>query len=458
MKVIICGAGEVGFGIARHLAGEGNDVCVIDRSPELISRVSGAIDVQAIVGQASYPDVLQQAGASDANLLIAVTLSDEVNMIACQIAHSLFQVPTKIARVREQNYLNPDWADLFSRGNLPIDVRISPELAVAKAIGRRLSVPGAFDAIPMAGGIVQVLGIRLHKDCPVINTPLRQFSGLFPDLDISILVIFRSGHLIVPGGAEQMYPGDEVYAVVRQDDVSSVMQAFGHEERTAAHIIIFGGGHVGTHLASLVAHDAPSANLKLIERDEKTAELVRTRLENTLVLNGDVLDPEILREANCRAADAVVAVTNEDETNALASLLAIQAGAQRSITLANNPVYTSLLTAQGIDTVVNPRAITVSSILQHVRRGRVRTVRSLGEGMGDIMEFEALETSPLINKPLSSIKLPHDSIIGAIVRGGHLLSPVPDAVIEPEDQVIVFAAARAVREVEKIFSARLEFF
>ncbi len=458
MKVVICGAGEVGFGIARHLAGEASDVAVIDQSPELIRRVSDAIDVQAMVGQASHPGTLEQAGAADADMLIAVTLSDEVNMVACQIAHSLFKIPTKIARVREQNYLKPVWADLFSRDHLPIDVCISPELEVARAIARRLRVPGAFDAIPMANGLVQILGIRLGKKCPVIHTPLRQLSGLFPDLEVNILAILRQGSLIIPNADSQMYPGDEVYAVVEKNDISRTMMAFGHEEQEAIRIIIFGGGHVGTHLATLITENDPSVALKLIEINEKASEMVRTNLGHVTVLNGSALDPEILHEAGCHMADAVIAVTNEDETNALASLLAIHDHARRTITLANNPVYAPLLIAQGIDAVVNPRAITVSTILQHVRRGRIKAVQSLGEGIGEIMEFEALETSPLINKPLNMIPLPRETIIGAVMRDDAILHPKSDLMIQSGDHVILFAAASAVREVEKAFSARLEFF
>ncbi len=458
MKVIICGAGEVGFGIARHLAGEGSDVAVIDQSPELIRRVSDAIDVQAMVGQASHPGTLEQAGAADADLLIGVTLSDEVNMVACQIAHSLFKVPTKIARVREQNYLKPVWADLFSRDHLPIDVCISPELEVARAIARRLRVPGAFDAIPMANGLVQILGIRLGEECPVIHTPLRQLSGLFPDLEVKILAILREGRLVMPHADLQLYPGDEIYAVVEKNDIPRTMMAFGHEEQEAIRVIIFGGGHVGTHLAALISENDPSVTLKLIEINEKTAEAVSSTLDHVVVLKGSALDPEILHEAGCHMADAVIAVTNEDETNALASLLAIHTSARRTITLANNPVYGPLLTAQGIDAVVNPRAITVSTILQHVRRGRIKAVQSLGEGVGEIMEFEALETSPLLNKPLHALSLPEQTIIGAIMRDGAILLPKPDLMIQAGDHVILFAAAAAVRDVEKAFSARLEFF
>ena len=458
MKVIICGAGEVGFGIARHLAGEGGDVAVIDQSPELIRRVSDAIDVQAMVGQASHPGTLEQAGAADADLLIGVTLSDEVNMVACQIAHSLFKVPTKIARVREQSYLKPVWADLFSRDHLPIDVCISPELEVARAIARRLRVPGAFDAIPMANGLVQILGIRLGTECPVAHTPLRQLSGLFPDLEVKILVILRQGRLVMPHADSQLYPGDEIYAVVEKNDIFRTMMAFGHEEREAIRVIIFGGGHVGTHLAALITENDPSVTLKLIEINEKTAEVLSSNLDHVVVLNGSALDPEILHEAGCHMADAVIAVTNEDETNALASLLAIHAAARRTITLANNPVYAPLLTAQGIDAVVNPRAITVSTILQHVRRGRIKAVQSLGEGIGEIMEFKALETSPLLNKPLNTLSFPEQTIIGAIMRDDTILFPKSDLVIQSGDHVILFAAASAVRDVEKAFSARLEFF
>ena len=271
MKVIVCGAGQVGYNIARQLSLENHDVTVVDSSDENIRTVSESLDVQAIRGFASDPDVLERANAADSDLLIAVTQSDEVNMVACQVAHSLFNVPTKLARVRNQSYLQPIWADLFSRDNMPIDVIISPELEVAKAISRDLVIPGAFDTIPMVEGKVRVIGVRCNENCPVINTPLRQLTGVFPDLSIVIVGIIRDGKTIVPSADEQMLIGDDVYFVADNDHVVRAMTIFGHEERQARRIIIAGGGNVGVFLAQLIRDEHPGVSARIIEANRKRA-------------------------------------------------------------------------------------------------------------------------------------------------------------------------------------------
>lgn len=458
MKVIVCGAGQVGSNIARYLASENNDVTVIDQSSELIQKTSDTLDVRAVVGHASHPDVLEQAGAADADMIIAVTLADEVNMVACQVAHSLFNVPTKIARVRHQSYLQPIWADLFSREHLPIDVIISPEIEVARAISRRLQVPGAFDMIPLADGRVRVIGVICGPATPILHTPLRQLTGLFPDLNIEVVAIVRNDKPIIPSGDDQMLPGDEVYFVCDTNHLSRAMSAFGHEETEARRIIILGGGNIGVFLAEEIEAKHPQVSARIIEVDRMRAQHIAQRLNRTMVLHGDGLDPEILEEANVRATETVVAVTNDDEGNILASLLAKRYGCRRAITLINKTTYSPLVTTLGIDAVVSPRSITVSSILQHVRRGRIRSVHSLREGFAEIIEAEALETSTLINTPLREIRLPAGVIVGAIVRGAEVIIPRPSTVIKAHDRVIILAAVGQVKKVEKMFAVRLEFF
>ena len=458
MKVIVCGAGQVGTNIVRYLAAEGNDVTVIDQSLELIRKVSDSLDVKAMEGFASHPDVLEAAGAADADMIIAVTRADEVNMVACQIAHSLFKVPTKIARVRHQSYLQPIWADLFSRDHMPIDVIISPEIEVGRAISRRLQVPGAFDMIPLAGGKVKVIGVRCSDDCPIVHTPLRQLTELFPDLNIIVVGIVREDQASVPSADDHMLPGDEVYFVADSDHVARAMMAFGHEEAEARRIIILGGGNIGRFLAHEIEENHPGVSAKIIEFDKERAELAAIGLSRTVVLHGDALDPEILEEANVSSAEAVIAVTNDDEVNILASLLAKRYGCQRALTLINTTTFVPLVTTLGIDVVVVPRAITVSIILQHIRRGRIRAVHSLGEGFGEVIEAEALETSSLVGAPLREIKLPSGVLLGAIVREDEVIIPRGDTFVQAKDRVILFATAEAVKKVEKIFAVRLEFF
>ena len=458
MKVIVCGAGQVGYNIARHLALESNDVTVVDQSPELVRRINDNLDVNGIVGQASHPAVLDQAGARDSDMLIAVTATDEVNMVACQVAHSIFEVPTKIARIREQGYLSPLWANLFFRDNMPIDVIISPEIEVARAVTRRLQVPGAFEMIPLVEDKVKLIGVRCDDDCPLVNTPLRQLTQLFPDLSIVIIGLMRDGQPIVPTSEDQMLPGDEVYFVVDSEQVGRAMAAFGHEETEARRLLIFGGGNIGFFLAQEIEREHHWVRTKIIESDRERAESIAGKLEKTMVIEGNVLDSEILEEAGVATTETVVAVTNDDETNILASLLAKRYGCQRAITLINKGTYENLINSLEIDVTVSPRNITVSTILQHIRRGRIHSVHTLREGFGELIEAEALETSELVGRPLKEVNLPSGVLLGAIVRDGQMICPGGSTVVEPHDRIVLFAAAEVIRKVEKMFSVQLEYF
>ena len=458
MKVIICGAGQVGFNIARYLALEDNEVTVIDQSAELTRKIRDTLDVKVIHGLASPPNVLAQAGAVDADMLIAVTQADEVNMVACQVAHSLFEVTTKIARIRQQGYLEDKWANLYSRDHMPIDVVISPELEVARAVARRLRVPGAFDMISLVDDKVKLAGVRCGDDCPIVNTPLRQLTQLFPDLNITIVGIVRDNTPIIPTADDDMLPGDEVYFVADSAHIERAMAVFGHEESEARRMVIFGGGNIGEFLAGEIETNHPSVNFKVVENDKSRAERVARSLKRSVVLQGSVLDTEILEEANVASAETVVAVTNDDETNILASLLAKRMGSRRAITLINSATYLPLMPSLGIDVVVSPRNITVSTILQHVRRGRIHSVHTIRDGFGEIIEAEAMETSGLVGMPLKKTELPANVLVGAIVREDEVIVPRSDSLIQVNDRVVLFAAAEAVREVEKMFSVRLEYF
>ncbi len=459
MKVIICGAGQVGANIAHYLAQEANYVTVVDQSAELTRKLSDTLDVQAVVGHASSPQVLERAGAAEADIIIAVTQSDEVNMVACQVAHSLFSVPTKIARVRRQAYLEPIYADLYSRENMPIDVIISPEIEVAHAVVRRLEVPGAFDMIPLADGLVRVIGVTCTEDCPIVNTPLRQLTGLFPDLHIEILAIIRDGRPIVPDSLDQMLPGDEVYFVTERSHMRRAMAAFGHEETAARRVVVIGGGNIGLTLAEEIEADHPNMTVRIIEANDARAQSIALNLSRTTVLTGSGLDPEMLREANVHLAEMVVTVTSNDEVNVLAALLAKHAGAKRAIALLNHQTYLPLINrALPIDAAVSPRTITASTVLQHVRRGRIRAVHSIGDGFAELIEAEALETSDLVNTPVRDIQLPPGTLIGALVRDRTVIIARPNTVVKPHDRVILLARSESVRKIEKLFAVRLEFF
>jgi trk system potassium uptake protein len=458
MKVIVAGAGQVGFHIAHQLAAEQHDVVIIDQSAELVRQVGDSLDVQAFVGFGSHPDVLQRAGAADADMIIAVTAADEVNMVTCQVAHSLFNVPTKIARIRHQSYRDPIWADLFSRDHIPIDVIISPEIEVARAISRRLQMAGAFETIALADDKVRMMGVRCLDDCPLINTPLRQLSSLFPDLNIVIVAVVRDGQGFVPRADSFMLPGDDVYFVIDTEHVDRGMAAFGHEESAARRIIIAGGGNIGAFLGGIIESDHSGVTARIIERNRDRAHAVADELERIVVINGDVIDPEILDEAGVAESEAFIAVTNDDETNILASLLAKRYGARRAITLVNNTTYSPLISSLGVDVVVSPRAITASTILQHVRRGKIRGVHALADGFGEIIDAEIPETSSLVGKTIIEADLPDGVLIGAIVRNGDVIIPRSNTVMQVYDRVVLFAETAAVRAIEGLFAVRLEFF
>ena len=458
MQVIICGAGQVGFNIARYLSTENADITVVDQSAELVGKVTELLDVKGLVGFASHPDVLEQAGAADADMIIAVTYADEVNMVACQICHSIFDVPTKIARIRHHSYLDPMWADLFSRDHMPIDVIISPEIEVAKAIERRLEIPGAFDVHPLANGKVSLIGVHCTPETPILDTPLRELTALFPDLHIVVVGIWRDGQGIVPRPEDVLLAGDDVYFVSETTHVARSMATFGHEETEARRIIIVGAGNIGLNLASAIEKSHPQVSLKLIEIDKARAETAAQALDRAVVIHGNALDAEILEEASANLAETVVAVSNDDEVNILTSLLAKRYGCQRAVTLINKTSYAALVGPLGIDAVVSPRAITVSTILQHVRRGRIRSVHSIPEGFGEVIEAEALETSSLVGVPIREADLPDGVIVGAIVRGDEVIIPRGDTVVRANDLVVIFAATAAVKKIEKLFAVKLEFF
>ncbi|HWK66852.1 MAG TPA: Trk system potassium transporter TrkA [Rhizobiaceae bacterium] len=458
MKVIICGAGQVGYGIAERLAAEKNDVSVIDTSPELIRAIRDSLDVRGFVGHGAHPDVLELAGAQQADMLIAVTLFDEVNIVACEVAHALFNVPTKIARIRAQSYLRPHYRDLFSRDHLPIDVIISPELEVGEMVLRRIALPGATDVVGFAENKIAMVAIECQEDCPVINTPLAQLSQLFPDLPSTVVGITREGRLFVPHSSDQLVAGDLAYVVTTKDQVRRTLGLFGHEEQEATRIVVAGGGNIGLHVARTLEQRQSRTRVKIIESVRERAVAIADELRRTIVLQGSALDQKLLLEADIHDADLMVALTNNDQVNILASAMAKRLGCKSNLALLNNPAFHDLTGTMGIDAYVNPRAVTISRVLQHVRRGRVRAVHTVQQGLAEIIEAEALETSPLVGAELRELDLPHDMRIGAIYRNGEVIKPGGAVRIKPRDRVVIFALAGAVKQVEQMFRVSLEFF
>ena len=458
MKVIICGAGQVGWQIARHLSGEMNDVTVVDSNADLVRRATDTLDVQGIAGFASYPDVLDRAGARDADMIIAATHSDEVNMVTCQVAHSVFSINRKIARLRAKSYLDAIYSDLYRRDHLPIDVVISPEREVAAAAMQRLSAPAAFDTETFMDDRAQLLGITIDEDCPVVNTPLRQLTDLFSTLRAIVVGVRRDGSLFAPEPEDQLFPGDDCYLFAHSDDVARTLEVFGKKQKKQDRAVIVGGGNVGLAVAQELEDSRMRVRAKVIEKNRKCAELAAEALERTIVLNGDGLDRALLNEAGVARADAMLAVTDDDKTNMLAAVRAKAEGCPFAVALINDPTLVPLMSPLGIDAYINPRATTVSSILRHIRHGRVRQVYSIGDAEAEMIEAEVMSTSPMAGRSIRDIEFPEGVLIGGILKGEEVLRPSGPVKIEAGDVVAIFAMADDVPEVERLLQVSIDFF
>jgi trk system potassium uptake protein len=458
MKVIICGAGQVGWQIARHLSGEKNDVTVVDNNADLVRRATDTLDVQGVAGFASYPDVLEQAGARDADMIIAATHSDEVNMVTCQVAHSVFSIPRKIARLRAQSYLDAIYGDLFSTKNLPIDVVISPEREVAEAALQRLAAPAAFDTESFMGGKAQLLGIALDEECPVLNTPLRQLSDLFSTLRAIVVGIRREDRLFAPEPDDQLFAEDQIYVFSHTEDVNRTLEIFGKKTKKQERIVIVGGGNVGLAVAHALETRTDRVRVKIIELDRQCAERAADTLQRTIVLNGDGMDIDILMEANIDRADAVLVVTDDDKTNMLVAVRAKSAGCPMAIALVNDPTLVPLMGPLDIDAYINPRATTVSSILRHVRHGKVRAIYSIGDAEAEVIEAQVLSTSPLAGRLIRDIEFPEGVLVGAVMRAEAVLKPTGSLRINEGDVIALFAMAKDVPEVERLLQVSIDFF
>ena len=458
MKIIICGAGQVGWQIAKHLSVENNNITIVDSDPSLIRRATENIDVQGVLGFASYPDVLEQAGARDADMIIAATNSDEVNMVICQVAHSVFVIPRKIARLRSQSYLNAIYSDLYRENHLPIDVVISPEQEVAEAALLRLEAPAAFDIETFLKGSAQIIGIELQADCPVTDTPLKQLTDLFSTLRARVVAIRRNGDLFVPTSKDQMFTDDQVYLLAHRDDVSRTMEIFGKKMTKQERVVIIGAGTVGLFVAKSLEKRSEQFKIKIIERDRKVAEFAAGKLERTIVLHGDGLDFDCLAEANIQSADTILAVTDDDKTNLLSAVRGKAEGCKMAISLINDPTLISLMMPLKIDAHLNPRATTVSSILRHVRHGRVNQVYSIGDAEGEVIEAKILSTSPMSGQAIKDIGFPEGAVIGAIKRGEEFIKPSGDSKIFDGDIVVIFSISKDVPEVERLLQVTINLF
>ncbi len=464
MKIIICGAGKVGTSIAKHLVEQKNDVIVIDRSDELISKLKEKVDLKTILGSASNPSILKEAGGDNADMIIAVTLQDEINMVACQMAHTFFQIPRKIARLRTEDFLNPKWRDLYKADNMPIDLIISPELEVARSIEKQLKAPGANEVVPFMNDKVELINISIDETCPLIDTKISNIIDLFQDnieheernLRASIVAIVRNDNLIIPNKDDILNLNDEIFVLVDTNQVKRLMSAFGQDLKPIKKIIVIGGGRIGFNLVRDIEDYHSDISATIIETNSERARHIADDLNSTLVLHGDGLDQEILDEANIKDADMVLALTNDDETNIILSAVAKKNNCE-SLILVNNSEYDKLKDVLGVDKLINPRMITVSKILKHIHKGKIESVYSIGDNKAEIIHAKALKTSRLIGKSLKEASLPDGIKVGLIRRSDAIIVPNKSTVIEVNDEIIFISLINEIEFAEDLFQARDEY-
>ena len=458
MNIIICGAGRVGFTIAKILSEQGHSITVIDQSSEDIQKIDETLDVKSIVGKATYPSILEKANATDADMIIAVTRNDEINMLICQIAFSIFNVRKKIARIRSQDYLNPKFTKVYNKENLPIDVIISPEIEIAKSLQRKLEAPGALDNVPFADNKIRLLEILINEKCLLKDIKLNDITKKFPKLNANIMGVIRGDKFVILKKNDIMLKNDKAYVVINASQMKDTLNAFGHNEKISNKILIIGGGNIGFNLAKNLEESFDSARVKIIEKNKERAELIASELNNTIVINGDALDEEVLIEANIDEVQTVLALTNDDEDNLMVSVLVekfakdnSELSDKRTMALINKPNYSLLQSSLKIDDFIDPRLNTVSSILKHIHKGTIENAYSILNGEYEIIEAEIIETSELINKELKNSNLPDEIRVGAILRKEEVIIPRSNFIFKKEDTVVLLAKKDFLHVVENMF-------
>ena len=436
MKIIILGAGQVGGTLAENLSNEQNDITVVDIDSGRLRELQDRLDIRTIVGKGSYPSILEQAGAEDADMLVAVTNSDEINMVACQITYSLFKTPSKIARVRGTHYLTK--RGLFNNNAFPIDVIISPEQLVTNHIRRLLEHPGALQVLDFANGKVQLVAVKAYFGGPLVGQALRYLTQRMPKIQMRVAAIFRSGSPIIPEGSTVIEADDEVFFIAAKHHIRAIMSELRQLERNYSRILIAGGGNIGERLAKATEKDF---KVKIIEHDMTRCKQLSENLSRSIVLNGNASDKDLLLEEGITNTDVFLALTNDDEANIMSSMLAKRLGAYKVMALINNPAYVNLVQGGEIDIAISPQQATIGTLLTHVRRGDVVNVHALRRGAAEAMEAIAhgdQNTSRVVGRKIAEIDLPAGTTIGAIVRGDEVLMAHSNIVVESNDHVILF--------------------
>ena len=452
MNIIICGAGRVGYTIAKLLSEQDHSITVIDQSSEDIQKINDDLDVKSIVGKATYPSVLEKANAEDADMIIAVTRNDEINMLICQIAFSIFKIGKKIARIRSQDYLNPKFSLVYNKENLPIDVIISPEVEIAKSIQRKLEAPGAIDNVPFADNKIRLLEIDVNEKCPLINIELNKITKKFSKLEANILGVVREEKFIILKKNDVLKLNDKAYVIINSSQMQLTLDAFGHNEKISNKFLIIGGGNIGFNLAKNLESSRDSARIKIIEKNKERAEYIANELNNSLVINGNGLEEDVLKEANIDESETVLALTNDDEDNLMVSVLVEKFSKdKRTMALINKPNYSILQSSLKIDDLIDPRMNTVSSILKHVHKGTIETAYSISNGDYEVIEAEIIDSSELIDKELKNSNLPENIRIGAVLRKNDIIIPTSKFVFKKKDIVVFLAKRDQLPVVENLF-------
>ena len=458
MNIIICGAGRVGFTIAKLLSEQGHSITVIDQSSEDIQKINDSLDVKAIVGKATYPSILEKANASETDMIIAVTRNDEINMLICQIAFSIFKIPKKIARIRSQDYLNPKFTKVYNKENLPIDVIISPEIEIAKSIQRKLEAPGSLDSVPFADNKIRLLEILIKDDCKSKDIKFNELTKKYPKLEANIIGINRKDKFFIPKKTDAVNVDDKIYVIINSSQMSETLEAFSHEEKISKKILIIGGGNIGFNLAKNLEETLDTVRVKIVEKNKERAEYLANELNDAIVINGDGLDEEVLAEANLDEVETVLALTNDDEDNLMVSVLVEKFAKdqkkiddKRTMALINKPNYSLLQSSLKIDDLIDPRMTTVSSILKHIHKGTIENAYTISNGEYEVIEAEIIETSELINKELKNSNLPEELRIGAVLRDQKIIIPNSNFIFKNDDRVVFIVKKDSIPYVENIF-------
>jgi trk system potassium uptake protein TrkA len=459
MKILILGAGQVGTSVAENLVNEANDITVVDINPDLLENLQNRFDLRTLQGNGAHPEILQQAGAEDADMILAVTNSDETNMAACQIAYSLFHTPTKIARIRASQYLSHP--EIFSQEAIPIDVIISPEQIVTDYIRRLIEYPSALQVLDFAGGLAQLVGVKAYYGGPLVGHELRALRDHLPNIDTRVAAIYRRDRAILPTGHTVIEADDEVFFIAAQKDIRAVMSELRKLDKPVKKVMLAGGGNIGLRLA--VSLEQKNFATKLIDHNRTRVHQVANELDRTIVLQGDAADEELLIQEGIQDTDAFCALTNDDEANILSAMLAKRLGARKVMSLINRAAYVDLVQAGGdIDIAISPQTATIGSLLAHVRRGDVVAVHSLRRGAAEAIEAVAhgdKNSSRVVGRSIQEIKLPKGTTIGAIVRNNEVVIAHHDTIIEANDHVILFLVdKRRIPDVEKLFQVSYAFF